>query len=181
MFLGFVWLMVCVAGAILAGSTVMATTHLTAAINDTATTIPVADTTGFADTGTIVFNNGERITYASTTANTFKGNPAFPLVRGASGTTATAHVSGEQVRTVESSMLNNSMGYNLAVLSDYSGLMYFISAPFAIFGLLTNFFVLPLSFLGTDLQIITYIWGVIGLGMIISMLVSLIGGRRTPI
>lgn len=177
MFLAFVWLVVCLAGSVVSGSIAVATTRLTADITDADTTITVSSTNGFLDTGIIIIGD-ERIAYSDTTATTFRGTAARPLVRGTSDTDAAAHVTGDRVRTVESMVFNQSMAYNLAVLSDASGLMYFVAAPLAIFSLLLSFVVLPLDFLGTDLQILTYIWGVVGIGMIVSLTIALAGGRR---
>ena len=101
MFFGFMWLMTCIAGGIMVGSVPGTSTTLTSDITDADTTITVARTTGFPEPGTIVIQ-GERITYSSTSATTFKGNLARPLVRGANETEAVAHSSGEAVRTVES-------------------------------------------------------------------------------
>lgn len=178
MFMLFVWVIVSIAGGVMQGSTVtVATTLLTVTIDDDDATITVTSTEGFADTGFITILD-ERIGYASTTATTFRGNFASPLVRGANGTTATAHTASERVRTVESSMLNQAMGYKLAVLSDSSGLLAFVTIPFALLSLLGTFLVLPLSFLGTDLEILTYLWGILSIGIIMSLAISLVGGRR---
>lgn len=177
MFMLFVWMVVSIAGGVLQGSVSMATTTLTAAINDTDTTITVSSTEGFPDTGFIAILD-ERLAYSSTTATTFRGNAARPLVRGVQDTDATAHVVGERARTVESSMMNASMGYNLAVLSDPSGSIAFVTIPFAFLALIASFFVLPLSFIGTDLEILTYIWGVLSIGLLISLGIALVGGRR---
>ncbi len=166
------------AGGVMQGSTIsVATTELTVAIDDDDDTITVISTNGFPDTGFITIID-ERIGYASKTANTFGGNLAQPLVRGASGTEAVAHSIGEDVRTIESSMLNQSMGYKLAVLSDPSGVIAFVTIPFAFISLILSFFVLPLGFLGTDLEILTYLWGVLSLGVIVGLAITLVGGRR---
>jgi hypothetical protein len=177
MFLAFIWLVVSIAGNVLAGNIAVATTVLTSAISSSVITIPVASTTGFADTGIIVIGD-ERIAYSTTTTTTFVGTAARPMVRGTGDTDAAAHSSGDRVRTIESAMMNQSMGYDLAVLSDFSGPMYFITAPVAIFSLIVSFFVLPIRFLGTDLEIISYIWAIVGLGMIVTLALSIVGGRR---
>ena len=140
-------------------------------------TITVSSTNGFPDSGFINILD-ERIGYADKTANTFTGSFAQPLVRGANDTDAVAHVVGENVRTIESSMLNQSMGYKLAVISDSAGLLAFVTIPFAFISLLASFFVLPLKFLGTDLEILTYIWGILSIGIVVSLGISLAGGRR---
>ena len=75
-------------------------------------------------------------------------------------------------------MMNQSLGYNLAVMSDASGLIAFVTIPFALIALLASFFTLPLSFLGTDLEILTYIWGILSIGIIAALGIALAGGRR---
>lgn len=177
MFLAFVWLVVSIAGNVMYGSIATATTVLTANISSSATTIPVASTNGFADTGLATIGD-ERIAYSATTPTTIIGTLARPMVRGSGGTEAVTHSEGDRVRTTESAMMNQSIGYDLAVLSDPSGPMYFITAPIALFSLITSFFILPLRFLGTDLEILTYIWAVVGIGMIVTLAIAVVGGRR---
>lgn len=178
MFMLFVWFIVSVAGGVYQGSTVsMATTVLAVAIDEDDSTITVSSTEGFPDTGFVTILD-ERIGYASKTDTTFKGNIAQPVVRGASGTEATSHAVGEMVRTIESSMLNQSLNYKLAVLTDSSGLQAFVTIPWNFVLLLVSFFVLPLGFLGTDLQFIAYFWAVLSIGIIVAIGIALSGGRR---
>lgn len=178
MFMVFVWIGVSILGGIFQGSTMaMATTELTKAIDDDDTTINVTSTDGFPDTGFITILD-ERIGYADTTDTTFEGSFAQPLLRGAQDTTATAHAVGELVRTRESSMLNDSLNYKIAVLTDASGMVAFIAIPFAFLSLLATFFTLPLGFMGTDLAILTYIWATIALGLLVVIALSIVGGRR---
>ena len=120
MFFGFMWLITCIAGGVMVGYVPVASTHLTADISDSATTITVESTTGFPEPGIIVINE-ERIAYSSTTATTFAGNLARPLQRGASDTGAVAHSDGTTVRMVESTIINNSVDYDLAILADAAG------------------------------------------------------------
>jgi hypothetical protein len=47
-----------------------------------------------------------------------------------------------------------------------------------VWDIITGFIFLPLSFLGTDMVVLTFIWGIIGLGLLISIFISLAGGRR---
>ena len=177
-FMVWMWLIVSLGGGVMQGSTIsVATTALTVAIDDADTTITVTSTNGFPDTGFITIID-ERIAYASKTPTTFRGNLAQPLIRGASGTEATDHIIGEYVRTIESSMLNQSMGYKLAVISDTSGIIAFMTVPFAFITLIASFFILPLTFLGTDLEILTYLWGALSIGILVSLAISVIGGRR---
>ncbi len=99
-------------------------------------------------------------------------------MRGLSGTTATAHSAGEIVRTIESSLINQAIGYKLAVITDASGLLAFITIPLALLSMLGTIFTLPLGFLGTDLEFLTYLWGVLTLGMILALGLAIVGGRR---
>lgn len=159
------------------GTVPMATTVLTEAIDDSDDTITVTSTEGFPDAGFIQILD-ERIGYGSTTDTTFKGNFAQPTLRGAQDTEAVAHSAGEKVRTIESSMLNQSISYKLAVLTDPSGVLAFVTIPFTFISLLATFFILPLSFLGTDLQILTYIWSALSIAIIVTIGIALAGGRR---
>jgi len=161
----------------MSGSAVMATTEMTEACTDTDTIITVVSTTGFPDTGHIRILD-EEIWYASKSTTTFKSNPASPMVRGSGSTVATAHAVGEEVRTIESGMMNDSLQYQIAVITDTSGVMGFVTLPFRLIALIITFAVLPLSFLGGELEIITYIWGVIVIGIIASLGISLAGGRK---
>jgi len=176
-FMIFVWMIVSIAGGVAEGSVTTSTTALTADISDVAVIIPVVSTENFPDTGFVTILD-ENIGYASKTATTFQGNLAQPLIRGAQDTEAIAHVEDELVRSPESSMLNQSIGYKLAVLSDSSGMLAFVTIPFAFLSLLATFLILPLSFLGTDLQILTYIWGALSIAIIVAIGIALAGGRR---
>ena len=178
-FAAFMWLIVSLVGGVIQGSTIsVATTALTSDINDTDTVIDVISTVGFPKSGFINILD-ERIGYSSITDTQFRGTVAIkPVLRGTQGTEAVAHVAGERVRTVESAMLNQSVGYNLAVMSDASGAVAFVTIPYSFVALLISFFVLPLGFLGTDLAILTYLWGVVSVGLIVGLGIQLIGGRR---
>jgi len=165
------------AGAMLQGHISMATTALTAAIDDSATTITVSSTNGFPAAGIIVIGD-ERIAYSTTTATQFKGTTWSPLVRGTSDTTAANHSIGDRVRTVESAMMNQSAAYNIAVIADSSGAWSAITVSLAVMRLIGSYLILPTSFLGTDLQIIAYLWWIGVAGMVLSIGLALAGSRR---
>jgi len=177
MFMVFMFIIVNIAGGVMTGELDFARTHLTVAIDDDDTTITVASTEGFPTPG-IIDIGGERIAYSSITTTTFRGNPARPLLRGVGGTTAIAHSINAQVATPQGAMMNTAMNYNTAVIADSTGAMAFVSTPIAVLTLIGSFLFLPLQFLGTDLQILTVFWAVIGIGMIISFAMATIGGRR---
>jgi len=175
--LSIMFLIVCLVGGVVEGNMVTAATSMTAAIDDDDTTISVTSTEGFLDSGIIVIDK-EHIAYSSITATSFKGNVARPTKRGVSGTDAEAHADGSVVRMAETAMINGAMGYDIALMADAAGAMAFVTVPLAVFHLLATMSVAPLSFLGTDLQILTAIWALIALGLIVSLFVSLAGGRR---
>ena len=182
MFLAFVFLIVCIAGSVLAGYVDFANTKLTviAAVGDDH--IHVRSTVGFPNTGIIEIGS-ERIAYAAkTTTTTFTGGGFLgltnPLLRGTQGTEEVEHAVGAQVRTPTGGMFNQEMQYNLAVIADSAGLQAFIAKPTAALRLLTNFLFLPLKFFGTDLQILGIFWAVVGIGTLIAFFISMAGGRR---
>lgn len=177
MFMMFMFIIVTIAGNVMAGQIDFARTPLTADISATTDPIPVASTAGFPDVGIIVVGD-ERIGYSDTTPTTFEGSLAQPLLRGTQNTEAVAHTSGERVSTVPGAMMNTSANYHIAVMADASGLQAFVAKPTAAFQLLGSFFFLPLSFLGTDLEIITIFWAVFGAGMLFSVVMTMAGGRR---
>ena len=177
MFMLFMFVIVNIASNVMQGQSDFARTALTAGIDDDDTTITVASTTGFADVGLIVIGD-ERIVYSDITVTTFIGSLTQPLLRGSGGTEAVAHLSGAKVSTLQGAMMNTAADYHIAVLADASGLQAFVAKPVAFFQLIGSFIFLPLTFLGTDLQILTVFWGVIGAGMLISLFILLAGGRR---
>lgn len=177
MFMGYMWLVVCVSGGILQGITPTAITYLTADLTVADTVVTVNSTRGFREPGTLVIGS-ERIAYFDTTNSTFRGTFWRPLVRGSSDTTAVAHLSGARVRMPETALLNNSLDYNIALLSDASGLQAFVTVPLALFNIITSFMFLPLGFLGTDMVILTVIWGLVVLGTLVTLWIALAGGRR---
>lgn len=177
MFMLFMFIIVSLASNVMAGNVGFVRTALTAGIDDDDTTITVLSTTGYPGVGLIIIGD-ERIAYSDTTGTTFVGSLAQPLLRGTGGTEAVAHSEGAKVSTLQGAMLNTAADYHIAVLADSAGLQAFVAKPTAFFQLIGSFIFLPLTFLGTDLQILTVFWGVIGAGMLISLFIVLAGGRR---
>lgn len=177
MFLMFIWMLVVIAANVMEGHTDFVRTTLTADLTDSGTTITVHSTEGFGANGIIIIGS-EHIAYSSKTSDEFKGNFAQPMVRGAEGTTKVAHAAGVQVTTKSGAWLNDSASYNIAVMSDPSGIMAFVALPLALISLLGSFFFLPLQFLGTDLQFLTFLWAIIGVGMIVAIVAQIGSGRR---
>lgn len=159
------------------GSVDLTSTVLTQTLSDSGDVVTVAGTEGFPAPGVIVIG-AERIWYSSTDTTHFTGNFARPLVRGADGTDNVTHLAGSGVRTPTTSILNNALDYDIALLTDTSGIMAFVVMPLALLDLLKSFIFLPIGFLGTDLQFLTVIWAIVVLGVIVAIIVAMSGGRR---
>ena len=178
MFMITVWIGVSIAGGVMEGTSRLANTPLTSALSDTeVNTINVVSTEGYANSGFITIGD-ERISYPGKTATTFKSSFLHSLGRGYGGTEAVAHSAGAIVRTVESGMLNQSLQYQIATITDSAGIVGFVTLPFRLLALLISFLTLPASFFGTDLAIIGYIWAVLSLGILVSFGLAIVGGRR---
>lgn len=180
-FMAFIFLIVCIAGSVMAGYVDIANTRVTTAVLVGDNHIHVSSTAGFPVCGIIEIGN-ERIAYAHKTATVFEGGGfagiSNPLLRGTQDTEAADHAIDDQVRTPAGGMFNQEMQYSVAVLADSAGLQAFIAKPTAALRLLSSFFFLPLKFFGTDLQILGIFWAVIGMGMIVSFFIAMAGGRR---
>ena len=175
----FIWIVISIAGGVSSGQSVMASTTLSAGISATEVdSIPVASTIGFPDSGYIVIK-GEKIGYPHKTAIAFEDTFLNDIKRGVSGgSSAAAYAAGAIVRTTEGGMLNDSLQYQVATFTDASGVLGMISIPIKFLRLIASFAVLPLTFLGTDLQILSFIWFAIVLGIISAIAISVAGGRR---
>jgi hypothetical protein len=177
MMLIFMMAIFTIAGNVTVGGVAFAATGLTIAVTETDSVITVDSTEGFNAPGFITIEN-EQIAYSSTTATTFKGNVARPLIRGANGTEATAHPVTAIVRTQEGGILSQSASYAVATMTDTSGVQAFVSAPLGFFALIGSIIFVPLDFLGGDLAMLTYIWAIVGIGFIVAITIQMGGGRR---
>jgi len=179
MFMIWMFIIVSIAGNMAAsGQSGITTTRLTDNITaDETDSIPVASTVGFNDAGIILIGD-EQITYPDKDDTHFLGTTFNPIVRGSADTEKVAHDVNDSARTKESSLINASVDYKIAKITDSAGALAFITFPFRLLDLLWTFFKLPLEFLGTDLAILTYLWGVVVIGMIIGLVVAMAGGRR---
>jgi hypothetical protein len=179
MFMMWMFVITSIAGNIAAsGQSGITTTRLTDNITASETdSIPVASTLGFPDAGIIIIGD-EQITYPDKDDTHFVDTTFNDIVRGSSDTDNVSHAINSAVRTKESYMLNASLDYKIARITDSAGALAYIALPFLLFDLVLTFFKLPLEFLGTDLAILTYVWMVVAVGMIVGFVVALVGGRR---
>ena len=179
MFMIWMFVIVSIAGNIAAsGQSGVTTTRLTDNITaDETASIAVASTIGFPDAGIILIGD-ESLTYPDKDNTHFLGTTFNPIGRGSKGTDEAAHGNDATVKTETSYLLNASIDYKIARITDSAGALAFIAMPLLLLDLVWTFFILPLEFLGTDLAILTYIWMVVAIGMIVGFVVSLVGGRR---
>ena len=179
MFMMWMFVITSIAGNIAAsGQSGITATRLTAGISANETdSIPVASTVGFPSAGIILIGD-EQITYPDKDNTHFLDTTFNDISRGSADTEAVAHNINATVRTKESYMLNASLDYKIARITDSAGALAYIAMPFLLLDLVLTFFKLPLEFLGTDLAILTYIWMIVAVGMIVGFVVSLAGGRR---
>ena len=93
------------------GGTGIASTQLTAAIADDATTVPVVSTAGFLTTTgqTFIIVDKEQIDYTGFTATAFTG-----VTRGTNGTNAKGHTSSTRVYNAITGRLNQFVAFEVA-------------------------------------------------------------------
>ncbi len=116
----FVFFTICFVGGtflsgIMEGQAEIAVTKLTSEMSVTDTTMEVSNTQDFRDSG-YVYAKSERVSYTSRTATSFLG-----VSRGLDGTEAVVHVVGTRVKNETTNMLNNILGYNVAVTTGTFG------------------------------------------------------------
>lgn len=172
MALSVLWILFSIAGGIFQGHNPLGATTLTTTIDDDDAVINVVSTEGFAEPGFIVIGD-ERIAYSDVTGTAFQGTGAKPLIRGAGDTVAVAHGAGSIIRTVEASMINTSMQYNIEIISTSSGVAGVFQSVFASLRLIGNFLVAPMAFLGSDFAVITYIWGAVAMIVLLMLAIRL--------
>jgi hypothetical protein len=90
-------------------------TTLDGALNNSATTITVVSTSGFPTRGSVAVGN-EIVTYTGTSATTFTG-----VTRGAGGTAAISHPSGEWVASVPTAANHNDLAAAIVALQTKLG------------------------------------------------------------
>lgn len=166
------FVLISIVGSIFQGGGGIVTTELTDAIDADDTTIPVISTANFLAIDYVVIGN-EKMLYSSKDATNF-----YIAERGYQDTAAEAHDERDYVRTAVSSTLNSMAGYNIASITDAAGLWSAVTLPFAILKLIGNALWINWSFLGSDLAILSYIWICLGIGLIVTIALSLAGGRR---
>lgn len=148
-------------------------TQLDGALDETATTITVDNTTGFLDGDYIVIEN-EYIQY-TWKDDTHFGRVADPCIRGYDNTEADAYEDNRQVYSPDSGIVNKALGFNVATTGGTAG---DVSIPSIVLGFFTR--VMPklitwnFPFLEGDLFILRLILMGIGTGFVVYMGIAVI-------
>lgn len=160
-------------GSILKGGGGVVATPLTSDIDAEVTTIPVESTTDYLGTDYVRIDS-EKILYTGKTATTFTG-----CTRGHDGTDATAHPEGALAYTPDASAINYALGFNIAAMQDSMGVIAFLAMPFNfMFITMPRIVRVNMSFLTGGLAFIGWIWFAMAAGFILTLALSIIGGRR---
>lgn len=183
-------IIISIAGNVVQGSVSWSSTHLTQAIvldydldgvlgesEDDIDTIHVASTEGFPDTGVIQIGD-ERFHYSKITATTFDETAAQPMERAYDDTDAAYHAVGAGVKTTEGTMLNTAITHNVATIADASGIWAVPTVILALFRIFMSILLSPFDWLGTDLMLLGILWYAMAAGLLLSVVISLAGGRR---
>lgn len=158
---------------IMEGGGGIASTPLTATIDNDDAVLTVTSTDGFLNTDYITIGN-ETILYTSKTDTTFTG-----CDRGAKNTTATEHDEGDMVYTTSASIANHTLNFNIAAMVDSMGFLAFPAVVLFFFTkTVPQFIMWNYSFLSGDLMILGLFFFVSGAAFIITVALMLVGARR---
>jgi len=158
------FLLVTVLGAIMQGGGGIVSAVLADDITANTTYVPFTpDTDLFADKDIITINE-ESILYDS--KNT---TGVIADTRGYSGTTAAAHTAGTRIYSQEAGVINNALGFNIAVEAETGGTIGLIMLPIKFFTTtLPHVIMLNVSFLKIpELSIIGILWLVFGVILVV--------------
>ena len=154
--------------AVMQGGGGVASAELSSNITAAATTIP-GDTSIFATTDIIAIGT-EKILYTGKTDTTFTG-----CTRGYDGTTAATHEAGARIYTTEASVLNDALGFNLAVSIESGGYWGVVMLPLRFFiNTLPHLVILNVNFLNyiPELNIIVMLWLGLGIALLVVLAVQ---------
>lgn len=172
-FFMFMFIGATILSAVMEGGGGVVSTPLTASIDNDDTTLSVTSTSNFLDED-YVYIGDEKIYYTGTTTNSFTG-----CTRGYDGSNAVAHGAGSMVYTKGASTLNNALDFDVATTADSMGVWATITIPYYFLTKsLPNIIAMNFSFLTGDMAIIGLLFFAMGTGLIITIAISLAGGRR---
>lgn len=158
-------------GAIMQGGGGIVSTALAEDITANATYIPAAGTSLFADKDIIQIGN-EKLLYSAKNATGFSVDIDY---RGYGGTTAEAHSAGSRIYSQEAGVINNALGFNIAVEAQTGGYWGIITIPINFFTTtLPHLVMLNANFLKTpELSIIAIFWIVAGIALLVVLAIQI--------
>jgi len=158
-----------VLGAIFHGGGGIVSTTLAEDITNSTAFVPATSTALFTDTD-IIQIGGERMLYSSKNATGFSIQ-----TRGYQDTDAEGHDAGRRIYSSEAGILNNALGFNLAVEAESGGTWGVIMLPINFFTkTLPNMIDLNVSFLQTpELSIIGLFWLVAGIALLVVLAIAI--------
>lgn len=156
---------VSILAAIMQGGGGIVSTTLASNITANTTAIPAESTNLFADKDFLVIES-EKILYTSKNATVFN-----VYTRGYGDTTAAEHEAGCRIYTTEASVLNDALGFNIAVEIEAGGTWGVITLPIKFFtNTLPHLVMLNVNFLKTpELSIIAIFWFAFGIALVITL------------
>lgn len=177
-------------GGIMQGGNGIVATNLNGALTDSATVVVVESTNGFLSScdldgsGTVTDKDeflvveNERIWYKEKTTTQF-GTIANPAVRGVFDTAAVVHSDNRRIGTQETSVIDDALGFRIAQQADAFGILAMFTVPLSfIFFTVPRMVQLNLSFLGTELAIISYFFFAASGAFIVTLGLTILGSRR---
>lgn len=169
----FLFIGASVLSAFMEGGGGIVTVALAAPIDADDVSIQVASTSDFLSADYIVIGE-EKILYTNTDATHF-----LNCTRGYDGTTAKAHTAGAMIYTADASAVNSALGFSIAATSDSMGIWAAVTIPFYFLTrTLPHIVMMNFSFLSGQLAIVGWFFFAAGAGLIITLAISLAGGRR---
>ena len=142
----------------------MNTTQLTANASATDAVLHVSNTAGFLSADYLIIG-GEKLTYTGKTSTTFTG-----CVR----SSGASHTSGAMVYSQPTSVINDTLNFNVGAVSSNVGIFSVVVVPFKFFTTaLPNIVRQGLPFTGV-FAFLSYLWFAITCGIVISIAIALI-------
>lgn len=142
----------------------MNTTTLTSAISATDTTIHVISTSGFLTADYLIIG-GEKLTYSGKTATTFTG---------CARSSGVAHSAGSKAYSQQTSVINDTLNYNIGAVTSDVGIFAVVVVPFKFFTTaIPNIVSQGLPFTGV-FSFLSYFWFGLTCGIIVSIALALI-------
>ena len=164
----FLFVGISILAAVMQGGGGIVSTTLASNVTENATYIPATSTSIFADADIIRIGD-EKILYSSDNATGF-----IVQTRGYSNTVAAAHEAGARIYSEEAGVLNDALGFNMAVTLETSGTWGVVTLPINFFiHTIPHLVILNVNFLKTpELSIIGIFWFAAGIALLVTIAIA---------